>query len=119
MPVILALIIGIIIAVIGTVLMYMFVIPDRCRDRLPAFLQFIHDIVNFKTMLLEDVIKILYVFLTLGCIITGILLLFGSTYWIGLIVLIIGPLVLRIIYEMIMLFVLQVQNVISINRKMK
>ena len=119
MPVNIALIIGIIIAVVLTVLMYMFVIPDRARQNLPGFLQFVHDLVNFKTMVLEAVIKVLYVFCTLGCICTGILLLFGSTFWIGLIVLIIGTLVLRVIYEMIMLFVLQVQNVISINRKLK
>ena len=119
MPVNTALIIGIIVAIIVTVLMYMFVIPDRKRQNLPGFLQFVHDIVNFKTMLLETVLKLLYVFCTIGCICVGILLLFGSTFWVGLIVFIIGPLVLRIIFELIMLFVLQVQNVISINRKLK
>ena len=119
MPVNTALIIGIIAAVIVTVLMYIFVIPDKARQNLPGFLQFIHDVVNFKTMILESVIKLLYVFCTLGCICVGILLLFGSTFWVGLIVLVIGPLVLRVIFELIMLFVLQVQNVISINRKLK
>ena len=119
MPVNIALIVGIIIAVVITVLMFIFVIPDKARRHLPGFLKIIHDLVNFKTMILEPVIKVLYVLLTLGCIFIGILLLFGSTYWIGLIVLIIGTLVLRIIYELIMLFILQVQNVITISRKLK
>ena len=119
MPVNIAIIIGLIVAVVLTVLMYMFVIPERNRGNLPGFLQFIHDIVNFKTMILESVLKILYVFCSLGAIFVGFFLLFGKTFWIGLIVLIGGPLVLRVIYELIMLFVILVQNTISINRKLK
>ena len=119
MPGNIALIIGIAAAVAVTVLMYIFVIPENARKHLPGFLRLIHDLVNFRVMVLEPVIKLLYVLCTLGCIFTGILLLFGDPFWIGLIVLIIGPLVLRIIYEMIMLFIIQVQNVITINRKLK
>ena len=119
MPVSIAVIIGLVIALVATILMYMFVIPERASGHLPGFLQFIHDIVNFKTMILEAVLKILYVFCSLGAIFTGFFLLFGKNFWIGLIVLIGGPLVLRVIYELIMLFVLLVQNTISINRKLK
>ena len=119
MPVNTALIIGLILAVIATIFTYLFIIPDRVRRRLPGFLQFFHDLINFKVMLLESVIKLLYVFCSFGCILVGILLLFSNTIVVGLLVLIAGPLVLRVIYELIMLFVLQVQNTISINRKLK
>ena len=70
-------------------------------------------------MILESVLKVLYVFCSLGCIFVGILLLFGDPFWAGLLVLIAGPLVLRVVYELIMLFVLLVQNTISINRKLR
>jgi len=119
MPLYIALIIGIALALIITILVYMFVVPNSARKHLPGFLRVIHDLVNFKTMILEPVIKILYLFCSVGCICVGILLLFGSSWIVGIILLIAGPLVLRIIYEMIMLFVLQVQNTISINRKLK
>ena len=119
MPVSLALIIGIIAGIVMTILMYLLVIPEKTRKNLPGFLQFVHDIVNFKTMLLEPIIKVLYIFCTFVSIIAGILLLFACPVWIGLLMIFIGPLVLRVIYELIMLFVLQVQNTISINRKLK
>ena len=118
MPVNVALIVGLILAAVATVLAYLFIIPDKARAKLPRFFRAIHDLINFRTMIIESVIKLLYVFCSLGCIIVGILLLFSSTVWIGLLVLIAGPLVLRVIYELIMLFVILVQNTISINRKL-
>ena len=119
MPFHTALIIGLIVALVATILAFVFLIPDRVRDRLPGFLQFCHDLINFRTMIIENVSKLLYVFCTFGCIAVGIFLLFGSNFLIGLLVLIAGPLVCRVLYELIMLFVLLVQNTITINRKLK
>lgn len=119
MPVSLALIIGIVVAVIATVCSYIFIIPEEKRENLPGFLQFVHDLFNFRAMLIESIARVLYIFCTFGSIAAGFLLLFGSTFWVGLIVMIIGPLVLRMVYELIMLFVLMVQNTISLNRKIK
>ena len=119
MPLTTALIIGLILALIATVLVYLFVMPERARNSLPKFLQFLHDIFNFKSLLIEKIIKVLYVFCTLGCIGVGIFLLFGSNFVWGILLIILGPLVVRIIYEFMMLKILEVQNVISINRKLK
>ena len=119
MPVTLAVIIGLALAFVATVLTYIFIIPDRARKHLPGFLQFVHDLFNFKIMLLETIMKLLYIFCTLGSIGVGFFLLFGSSFWIGLLLLILGPLVLRGLYEFLMLYILQVQNVISINRKLR
>lgn len=119
MSVSLAVIIGLIAALVLTVLVYIFILPERARKRLAPILQFVHDLIHFRTMLIESISKLLYVFCTFGCIVAGILLLFVPNVLAGLLVLIAGPLVLRIMYEMIMLYVLHVQNLISLNRKMK
>lgn len=119
MPFNIALIIGLILALIATVLAYVFIIPDRVRSSLPGFFRFLHDLINFRTMIIESVIKLLYVFCSFGCIGVGLFLLFGANFLIGILVLIGGPLVCRVIYELVMLFVIQVQNTISINRKLK
>ena len=42
-----------------------------------------------------------------------------STFLYGLGILLLGPLVLRVTYEFVMMAILLVQNVIAINRKMK
>ena len=114
-----ALIIGAIVAVIATVLAYLFIMPERYRDTLPGFFQWVHDVFNFKSLLIEKIMKALYVFCTIGVIVVGILLLFGSNFLWGVVCIILGPLVVRIIYEVFMLFILLVQNVIAINRKMQ
>lgn len=114
-----ALIIGLILALIATVLAYLFIMPAKARANLPRFFQRVHDIFNFKSLLIEKIIKALYVFCTLGCIGVGIFLLFGSNFVWGILLIIIGPLIVRIFYEFMMLFILLVQNVIAINRKLK
>lgn len=119
MPLHTAIIIGVIIGLAATVLTYLFIMPEGARESLPRFFQILHDVFNFKSLLIEKLIKVLYVFCTLGCIATGIFLLFGSNFWIGLAVIIAGPIVIRVIYELLMLMILLVQNVIAINRKLK
>ena len=114
-----ALIIGFIVALIATVLVYLFIMPERCRDNLPAFFRWVHDVFNFKSLLIEKIVKALYVFCTIGIIVIGIMMLFGSNFLWGLACIILGPLVIRIVYEIFMLFILLVQNVISINRKIQ
>ena len=42
-----------------------------------------------------------------------------STFLYGLCIMLLGPLVLRVTYEFVMMAILLVQNVIAINRKMK
>lgn len=115
----LALIIGLIVALVATVIIYLFVMPERGRDKLPGFLGFLHDFFNFKTLMVEKIIRVLNVFCSVGCIAVGIFLLFGSNFVWGILLIIFGPLVVRVIYELMMLKILQVQNVISINRKLK
>lgn len=119
MPFTTALIIGLILALLATVATYLFIMPEKARDTLPRFLQFVHDIFNFKSLLIEKILKALYVFCTIGCIGVGIFLLFGSNFVWGILLIILGPLVVRIVYEFLMLMILLVQNVIAINRKIQ
>lgn len=81
-------------------------------------------------------LKFLYLLSTLFCIFVGFFLLFGkveylspsffssypsysaSTFLHGLILLIVGPVVLRILYEGAMLLIIAVRNLVEINRKL-
>ena len=127
-------IIGILLAIAATIVLYIKVMPKRYDGKLGnKFLQFLHDFFNFKTFYIEALTKFVFVLLTCACIFVGFLLLFGkieyygyfgatfehSTFLYGLGLMILGPLVLRVTYEFVMMAILLVQNVISINRKMK
>lgn len=127
-------IIGIVLAVAATVFICVRVLPKKYDGRLNSkFLQFLHDFFNFKTFYIEALTKFIFVLLTCLCIFVGFLLMFGkfeyygyfgmtftqSTFLYGLGIMLLGPLVLRVTYEFVMMAILLVQNVIDINRKMK
>ncbi len=133
MPITAALVIGIIATIVCTILSVIMITPASKRKKLPKFFQIVHDLFNFKTLFIEKILKFFYILLTLGCVIIGFLMLFSGTYYEdfwsgtthftstflpGLLLLIVGPIVVRITYESLMMFILLVQNTIEINRKM-
>lgn len=115
---------AVIISIILTILLAILVVPEKRRNGLPKFFQVIHDICNFKGLLLEKVLKILYIFSTINVMLTGIFTWFsggynfGMTFLTGLLILVLGPILVRLAYEFLMLFVLIVKNVIQINNKL-
>lgn len=127
-------VIGIVLAVAATVFICVKVLPRKYDGKLGSkFLQFLHDFFNFKTFYIEALTKFIFVLLTCLCIFVGFLLMFGkfeyygyfgmtftqSTFLYGLGIMLLGPLVLRVTYEFVMMAILLVQNVVSINRKLK
>ena len=128
-----SLILGIIAAVALTVFLYIKVMPRKYDGKLPnKFLQFIHDFFHFKKLYLEEVLKGIYVLANACCICVGIFLLitvesyhgyyYSRTTWYGgygLLLIVLGPIALRLTYEGIMMFILLVKNTIEINNKLK
>ncbi len=133
MPALIAIVAGLGLALGGTVVLFIFVLPDKKRDRLPGFFKVLHDILNMKFLIIEKTIKFFYVFCTLACIMVGFLMLMsrGDRYFeddlfdfdslapLGLIVLFVGPIVFRLIYEGFMQIILLVKNTMEINQKLK
>lgn len=135
MPVNVAIVLGTILAIAATVILFIMVLPKSKNGKLPnQFLQFLHDAFNFKILFLEVILKAIYVLSTCLCVFVGFFLIFArvdytfgygyhmagySTFAQGLILLLAGPIVLRISYELLMLAILLVKNVIEINKKIK
>ena len=121
-------VIALILAVAATVLAFIFIVPEKKRAKLNAFGKFLSDTLNFKHLLIERILQALYIFSTAYVILSGFLMLFqfntgyyGDLQWnggIGLILMIVGPIVIRLVYELLMMSVLLVKNVISINKKL-
>ncbi len=113
-------ILGITTAVAGTVLAAIFLIPESKRANLKGFLKILADIATFRTLYIDKAIKILYVFATLCCICVGFFHLFtGVNSLEGAILLLVGPVVVRFVFELLTMFIILVNNVIEINNKMK
>lgn len=108
------------------IVLYVMVLPKKKDGQLPhKILQFLHDFFHFKTLYLEVILKFIFTLATCVVVFLGFFTLFGEDYWgdstigQGLLILVLGPVALRIAYESIMMFILLVKNVIDINNKTK
>ena len=123
------LVIALVLAVVATVLAFIFLVPEKRREKLNAFGKCLHDALNFKYLIVEKVLQALYIFATAFVILYGVLQLFnvqqsywgGGATWMGgrgLLLIILGPIAVRLSYELMMMAVLLVKNVMEINRKL-
>ena len=123
------LIIAVVLAMAATVLAFIFIVPEKRREKLNAFGKFLHDLCSFKFLVVEKILQALYIFSTAFVILFGVLQLFnvqrdywtGASRWMGgtgLLCIIVGPIAVRLSYELMMMAILLVKNVISINRKL-
>lgn len=123
-----------VLGLVATVLAFIFIVPEKKRANLNKFGKFLHDTLNFKYLIVEKILQAVYIFATAATILIGFFMLFyvepgysgyyyySSPTWYGgygLLVMILGPIAVRIAYEFLMMFFLLIKNVIQINKKMK
>lgn len=106
------------LAVVLTVLAFIFIVPENRREKLSAFGKFLHDTCNFNYLLIEKILQALYIFLTVFAILMGLYTLVHN-FWVGLALTIIMPIAIRLIYEFLMMAVLLLKHVIMIDNKLK
>lgn len=101
-------IIAFILAIIGGVLVYFLFI--KAKDlKLSDVLQKIRDILDFKVMLIEPILKVLYLITTIFVILTSFNLI-TTNFFIFLLTLILGPIAIRIIYEAAIMLIMIWKN---------
>ena len=111
-------IISAVIAIAGTICIFVLFLNKKNEGKFKGFLGWIYDFLQFKTLVIEFVLKATYIalaiFLTLGSF-----ALIGTSFLSFLLAITVGNLVLRIIYEASILFIKICSNVNEINKKMK
>ena len=113
-----------VLAVVGTVLIFIFILPGDKRAGLPKFGKWIHDFLNFKNLVVEAVLKFLYILCTLFVVLDGFFTIFTENYMgqsnalQGLLTMVFGPITVRLAFELLMLLILLVKNVMAINRRL-
>ena len=125
MPMTVAVILGVVAAIAGTVVAFVMIVPEKKRDGFKnnKYLLWLHDFLNFKTLWIEKILKFLYVFNTLAYVGIGFFMLFTANFGqymggYGLLIIIFGPIITRIVYEFCMLSILAVRNLVDINNKL-
>lgn len=121
-------ILAMVFALGATVMAFIFLVPEKKRANMGKLGKFLHDLVNFRFLIIEKILQAVYIFATASAILIGFFMLFyvesygWHTRWYGgygLLVMILGPIGIRIVYEFMMMAILLLKNVIQINNKMK
>ncbi len=121
-------VLALVFAIAATVLAYFFIVPEKKYDKLNRFGKILHNLVNFKSLIIEKILQALYILSTAFVILLGFFMLFyveNNWYrnvWYGgygIVLILFGPIVVRLTYEFSMMIVLLVKNVIQINNKLK
>ena len=110
------LIISLIIAFIGGIVAY--ILFAKRKNTFTGFLGWLHKFINFRVLIVEDLIKITYIILALFFTLFSFGLI-GSSIGGFFALLIGGNLALRIGYEMSILLIKICQNTSEINGKLK
>lgn len=116
-------VLALILAIVATVLAFIFIVPEKRREKLNSFGKFLHDTCNFRYLVIEKILQALYILLTAFVMLNGFFMLFQSVggIWLGgygILVIVLGPIAIRLSYELLMMVVILVKNVISINSKL-
>ena len=129
-------IIALILALGATAVSFIFIVPEKKREKLNKIGKLLHDIFNFKFLIVEKILQAFYILCTAFAVIYGFFMLFNfstvydySYYGVveklrwnggwGLLIMIGGPIAIRLGYEFTMMFILLLKNVIQINNKLK
>ena len=114
-----------ILALGAAIAAFILVVPESKRRQFTGFMRVLHDILNFKQLLIEKILKFCYIFLTVYAVLSGFFGSFQYMEWdagYGLLMMLASltliPLLIRIIFEFSMMVILLVKNVIDINKKL-
>ena len=114
-----------ILALGAAIAAFILIVPENKGRQFTGFMRVLHDILNFKQLLLEKILKFCYIFLTVYGVLVGLFSSFEMFEWdagTGLLLMLTSltlvPLLIRVIFEMSMMLILLVKNVIDINKKL-
>jgi len=102
--------------IVGIWVYFLFLVPRKSK-RYDSFLDYLSDVLNFRVMLGSAVAKILYIAFALTLVIIGLVAMVAANFLVGLIGTIILHIVLRALFEIVMVFFSIQENVNFLREK--
>ncbi len=105
------LIIASILAVVGGILVYFLFVKAKAEPK-NKFLKWLKDFLSFKVMWIEPILKVVYYIATIFIVLNSFsfLALGGNGVLMWLATLVLGPVILRVLYEATMMFIMIWRN---------
>lgn len=111
-------IISVVLAIIGGIALYFTVFAKSNENKFTGFMKWLYDFVTFKKMMLESLLRVLYIIVAIYITLSSFALI--STSFVGfLAMLVFGNLIARIIFEFSLVLLTICKNTTEINSKMK
>ena len=111
-------IVALICAIVGSILVFVLFLRKENESKYTGFVKWLYDFLQFNKLTIDIILRFTYLFLAILITVMSFGLI--STSFLGfLVVLIIGNLVLRVVYEFSMLVILIHRNVRELNEKTK
>ncbi|NMA67454.1 MAG: hypothetical protein GX957_14675 [Clostridiaceae bacterium] len=102
--------------IVGIWVYFLFLVPRKSK-RYDNFLDYLNDVLNFRVMVSSALAKILYIAFALTLVIVGFVAMFAANFLVGLIGTIILQIVLRALFELVMVFFSTQENVVFLREK--
>lgn len=110
-------IVSLVLAIVGGIVLYFTFLKKDNEGKYTGFLGWMYDFLTFKKLTIENVLKILYlmcaIFVTLSSFST-----ISTSFIAFLLYLVVGNLVVRIAYELILVRLIICRNTTEINKKL-
>ena len=120
--------IGSVLALIVSIFICAYVLPANKEGKFTGFWKTVRDYFLMRYLIVEAIVRFFFVLATTSCIFSGFFIMFtktrsfygkgGSNFFSGIMIMIFGPIICRIVYELLMIAILQLRNIIEINAKM-
>jgi len=95
---------------------FLFLVPKK-EKRYRRFSDYLNDVLNFRLMLSNGLVKILYIAAALVVFVIGLVAIFAANFLVGLLGTIVLEIVLRVIFELFMVLFSIQENILFIKEK--
>ena len=110
-------IISAVIAVIGGIVLYFTFLSKKNEGKYTGFLGWMYDFLTFKKMVIENILKIIYIIIA-SFITLASFAIISKSFLSFILVLVIGNLVTRIMYELFLVVLIICRNTTDISKKL-
>lgn len=110
-------IVSVILAIIGGIVLYFKFLSKKNEGKFTGFLGWLYDFLTFKKMMIENVLKILYIIVALFVTLSSFGLI-SISFLAFLLTLVIGNVLTRVIYELLLVKLVICKNTTEINKKL-
>lgn len=107
----------VILAIIGGIVLYFTFLSKKNEGKFTGFLGWLYDFLTFKKMMIENVLKILYIIVALFVTLSSFGLI-SISFLAFLLTLVIGNVLTRVIYELLLVKLVICKNTTEINKKL-